>query len=154
MNLKDYYNKDQIGNEKNPAEYVEKMVTVFNSFLRVLKNDGAFFLNIGDSYLDQSLQLIPQKIAIGLQQSGWLIRNQIIWYKPNHMPSSVKNRLTNSYETIYLLSKNDWEKKIKFNLDAIRVPHKTEPKIQLIKNNYTGKFKGETKYFVAVSCSL
>lgn len=95
------------------------MVTIFNSFLRILKDDGAFFLNIGDSYLNQNLQLIPQKIAIGLQQSGWLIRNQIIWHKPNHMPSSVKNRFTNSYETIYFLSKNDWEKKINQKLPIL-----------------------------------
>ena len=144
-NLKDYYIENQLGSEKNPKEYVDKMVKICNSFLRILKDDGAFFFNIGDSYVEKNLQLIPQKIAIKMQESGWLIRNQIIWHKPNHMPSSVKSRFSNSYETIYFFSKNDWEKKINFNLDEIRIPHKSNTKEQFTKNNYNGKFSGEEK---------
>ena len=144
-NLKDYYNKNQIGAEKKPEEYVEKLLFIFNSFLRILKDDGAFFLNIGDSYANQSLQMIPQRIAIGMQEQGWLIRNQIIWHKPNAMPSPVKNRFSNSYEFIYFFSKNDWEKQIYFDLDSVRIPHKTTQKEQSPKLNYNGKFVGETK---------
>ena len=131
--------------KKDPADYIDKMVVICNSFLRILKDDGAFFLNIGDSYVDKNLQLIPQKIAIKMQESGWLVRNQMIWYKPNHMPSPVKNRFSNSYEMIYFFSKNDWEQKINFNLDNIRVPHKTASKEQFTKTNYNGKFLGESK---------
>ena len=144
-NLKDYYNKNQIGAEKKPEEYVKKLLFIFNSFLRILKDDGAFFLNIGDSYANQSLQMIPQRIAIGMQEQGWLIRNQIIWHKPNAMPSPVKNRFSNSYEFIYFFSKNDWEKQIYFDLDSVRIPHKTTQKEQAPKLNYNGKFVGETK---------
>ncbi|TXJ44480.1 site-specific DNA-methyltransferase [Brachyspira aalborgi] len=92
-NLRDYKDNRQIGNEKNPLEFVNKIALVGKEILRILKDDGAYFLNIGDTYVDQSLQMIPQKIAIKMQEQGWLIRNQIIWYKPNHMPSPVKNRL-------------------------------------------------------------
>ena len=132
-NLKDYYNKNQIGAEKKPEEYVKKLLFIFNSFLRILKDDGTFFLNIGDSYANQSLQMIPQRIAIGMQEQGWLIRNQIIWHKPNAMPSPVKNRFSNSYEFIYFFSKNDWEKQIYFDLDSVRIPHKTTQKEQALE---------------------
>ena len=37
---------------------------------------------------------------------GWNLENTIIWYKPNHMPAPVKNRLTNTYEPIFVLSRN------------------------------------------------
>jgi DNA modification methylase len=56
-----------------------------------------------------------------IDEQGWILRNVIIWHKPNHMPSSVKDRFTNSYEPVFMLVKN---KKYYFDLDAARVPHK------------------------------
>jgi len=53
-------------------------------------------------------------------EQGWIHRNTIIWHKPNAMPSPVKDRFTNSYETIFMLTKS---KKYFFDLDAIRIPH-------------------------------
>lgn len=145
-NLRDYKDDRQIGNEKNPLEFINKIALIGKEILRILKDDGAYFLNIGDTYVNQSLQMIPQKIAIRMQEQGWLIRNQIIWYKPNHMPSPVKNRFSNTYEVIYFFTKNDWEKKVNFNLDAVRIPHKSNFKIQspkIIIND--SKFTNETK---------
>ena len=144
-NLRDYNNSNQIGNEPTPQLYVDKIALVGSHILRVLKDDGVYFLNLGDTYVNKSLQMIPQKIAIEMQSQGWLIRNQIIWYKPNHMPSPVKNRFSNTYEVIFFFSKNDWEKKVNFNLDAVRIPHKSNFIEQTPKGDYLGKFKWETK---------
>lgn len=66
---------------------------------------------------------IPWRVAIALIDDGWILRNDIIWYKPNAMPSSVKDRLTNTYEHIFHFVKS---KKYYYNLDAIREPHKTK----------------------------
>jgi len=55
-----------------------------------------------------------------IDEQGWILRNIIIWYKPNHMPSSVKDRFTNAYEPVFMLTKS---KKYWFDLDAVRVPH-------------------------------
>lgn len=41
---------NQIGLEKTPEEYVEKMTEVFREVRRVIRNDGTLWLNIGDSY--------------------------------------------------------------------------------------------------------
>ena len=144
-NLRDYKNEEQIGNELSPDLFVKKMVEIGNEILRVLKDDGAYFLNIGDTYVNQSLQMIPQKIAIEMQKYGWLIRNQIVWYKPNHMPSPVKKRFSNTYEVIFFFTKNDWEKEVYFDIDSIRVPHKSSFKEQLSKNVNDSKFYSETK---------
>ncbi len=57
-----------------------------------------------------------------VDELGLILRNIIIWYKPNHIPSSVKDRFTNAYEPVFMLVKN---KKYWFDLDAVRVPHKT-----------------------------
>jgi len=56
-----------------------------------------------------------------IDEQGWILRNVIIWHKPNHMPSSVKDRFANAYEPVFMLVKN---KKYWFDLDAVRVPHK------------------------------
>ncbi len=94
---------------------------------RVLHPHGTWWLNIGDGYSShrregapkKSLLLGPQRLAIGLVEDGWLIRNQIIWAKPNAMPSSVSDRLSTTYETVLLLAKVP---RYFFDLDAIRVP--------------------------------
>ena len=49
--LRDYGNDGQIGLEKTPEFYVEKMVSVFQEIRRVLKEDGTVWLNLGDSYM-------------------------------------------------------------------------------------------------------
>lgn len=48
--LRDYGHPGQLGLEKTPAEYVERMVEVFREVKRVLRDDGTLWLNIGDSY--------------------------------------------------------------------------------------------------------
>ena len=48
--LRDYGVAGQIGREKSPEEYVEKLVEVFREVGRVLRNDGTLWLNLGDSY--------------------------------------------------------------------------------------------------------
>jgi len=49
---------------------------------------------------------IPWKVAFALQADGWILRQDIIWHKPNPMPESVRDRCTKSHEYIFLLSKS------------------------------------------------
>ncbi len=51
--------------------------------------------------------LIPSRVALRMMADGWMCPDEIIWRKPNHMPSSVKNRLANSWEPIFRFVKND-----------------------------------------------
>jgi DNA modification methylase len=48
--LRDYGVSGQIGLEVSPEEYIRRLVDVFRQVYRVLKRDGTFWLNIGDSY--------------------------------------------------------------------------------------------------------
>ena len=57
-------------------------------------------------YPSKSLCLIPQRFAIGMVERGWILRNVIIWHKPNPMPSSAKDRFTVDFEYIYFFTKN------------------------------------------------
>ena len=53
----------------------------------------------------KSLMGIPWKVAIALQEWGWVLRQDIIWAKKNCMPESVKDRFTKNHEYIFLFSK-------------------------------------------------
>ncbi len=54
---------------------------------------------------DKSLCLIPQRFAIEMVNRGWILRNVIIWHKPNPMPSSAKDRFTVDFEYVYFFVK-------------------------------------------------
>ncbi|MFH1287143.1 MAG: site-specific DNA-methyltransferase [bacterium] len=69
----------------------------------------------------KSLIGIPWRIALKMVEQGWILRNAIVWHKPNAMPSSVKDRLNTTYEFVFHFVK---AKKYYYNLDAIRVLHK------------------------------
>ena len=62
---------------------------------------------------------IPWRVAFALQDDGWILRNAIVWNKPNAMPESVTDRLSGRYEMVFMLSNKPryW-----FDLDPIREP--------------------------------
>ena len=49
-NLRDYGVDGQIGLERAPEEYIQKLVEVFREARRVLRDDGTLWINIADSY--------------------------------------------------------------------------------------------------------
>ena len=53
--LRDYGVDGQLGLEKTPEEYTEKLVAVFREFRRILRDDGTLWLNLGDSYTNNSI---------------------------------------------------------------------------------------------------
>ncbi len=63
---------------------------------------------------------IPWRVALALQDDGWILRNEIIWHKPNAMPESIRDRLSSRHEHLFLLTKSP---RYAFDLDAIREPH-------------------------------
>lgn len=55
----------------------------------------------------KDLCMIPNRLAIALQDDGWYVRSEIIWHKPNPMPESVYDRPTTSHEKVWLLTKSE-----------------------------------------------
>lgn len=143
--LRDYGVDGQIGNESEPAEFLEKLTEIYSEVYRVLKPTGTCFVNLGDTFagsgngtttkadtskyiqnskqvyvmpngtaksskfrgtnLNKSLLMIPERFAIKMIDNGWILRNQIIWHKPNQMPSSAKDRFTVDFEKIFFFVK-------------------------------------------------
>ena len=86
---------------------------------------------------EKDLLMIPNRVAIALQDAGWYIRSEIIWHKPNPMPESVKDRPTSAHEKIWLITKS---KKYYYDADAIKEPC-TESTKQRYKSGWNGNEK-------------
>jgi DNA modification methylase len=142
---RDYGVAGQYGREPGPESYVATLRAMFAEARRVLADDGTCWLNLGDSYSAgggaktglhaylgphltarkvagmsaKNLLGLPWRVAFALQDDGWILRNAIVWHKPNAMPESVKDRLNCRHELIFLLVKQPayW-----FDLDPIRIP--------------------------------
>lgn len=128
--LRDYAADGQVGLETHVDQWVEQLAQISAEIHRVLVPTGTFWLNVGDTYAARSadgaarksLLMAPERLALRLQQSGWIIRNKIVWAKPNPMPTSIKDRLNCAYEFVYVLAK---QPRYFFDLDAIRQPHRS-----------------------------
>ena len=56
--------------------------------------------------MGKSLLQIPSRFAIEMTNRGWILRNEIIWHKPNCMPSSAKDRFTVDFEKLFFFTKS------------------------------------------------
>ncbi|UVJ38066.1 site-specific DNA-methyltransferase [Arthrobacter sp. CJ23] len=130
--LRNYEADGQIGMELTAEQWAKSLHAIAQEIRRVLTPTGTLWLNLGDSYAahpaqgasKKSLMLAPERVARLLIADGWILRNKIVWGKPNPMPSRSQDRLTAAHEVIYVFAK---QPRYFFDLDAIRLPHLTKP---------------------------
>ncbi|MHA1892089.1 MAG: DNA-methyltransferase [Promethearchaeota archaeon] len=126
--------KCELGQEPHPDIYIKHLMLIFNEIWRVLKGTGTVFVNIGDTYAGsggaggrwkegkykkankwkqhkinitrKSLIGVPFRFALAMINAGWILRNDIIWEKPDCIPESVKDRFTINFEHVFFFTKN------------------------------------------------
>lgn len=76
---------------------------------------------------------IPWRVAFALQDDGWILRNEIIWSKPNAMPESARDRMSSKHEHLFMFAK---QPRYWFDLDAIREPHTMKPQRRASSADY------------------
>lgn len=126
--IRDYGLDNEIGKEDSLEEYLDRMMVVMKECHRVLRNDGTFFMVMGDKWNNGSLMMHQHRLAIRMtDELGFKLRNNLIYQKSNPKPESVKNRFMHGHEDIFFFSKqNDYQ----IDLDAIRIPYK-EPHLKV-----------------------
>ena len=98
---------NELGKENTKEEYIERLLTHYNSCHRVLKDDGSLFVNIsegvqGDSY-EGSVQLFVVEM---LRTSLWKLNDEVIWQK--HNPVYTKgNRFVRAHEYVFHFVKSN-----------------------------------------------
>ncbi|MBX3017998.1 MAG: site-specific DNA-methyltransferase [Bdellovibrionaceae bacterium] len=115
LNLGDSYAASQYGSGGGWAKGEGKNGSGGNSQERSLFTDPGYDAKLPN----KNLVGIPWRTALALQADGWILRQDIIWHKPNPMPESTKDRCTKSHEYIFLLSKKP---RYYFDNEAIREP--------------------------------
>ena len=152
--LRDYGVEGQLGLEPDFNDYLNTMQKIMDEIKHVLKDTGTCWINLGDTYsgsgkgagyngnskevwrFDKKPELnetitpksrvgIPERFYINCIDNGWIARNHIIWTKNNCMPSSVKDRFTNKWESVFFFAK---QQKYYFDLDAVREKSQTDTK--------------------------
>jgi DNA modification methylase len=129
--LRDYQIDGQLGLETHVEQWVAGLRAAASEAARVLVPTGSLWLNVADTYAThpsqgaakKSLLLGPERLALALLEDGWTLRNKIVWQKANPMPSSVRDRLTCSWEAIYVFVRQPG---YFFDLDAVRQPHTSQ----------------------------
>lgn len=142
--LRDYGSPDQLGQEPTVAGYVANLRAVLAGVRRVLKPAGSLWLNVGDAYAKQprqgaatgSLLLAPQRIALALSADGWIVRNVVVWHKPNPLPQSAADRLSPTYEVVIFATKS---RRYHFDLDSVRIPHRSADRVGRARRTELGR---------------
>lgn len=147
--LRDYGVPGQYGAEETPQLYVEAIRAVLLEVRRVLAIDGTLWLNLGDTFsvkadasagesrrrdrvdciparrntlataARKSLMMLPERIVLGALEDGWILRNKVVWAKTNPLPESVGDRLTTSWEPVFLMARAE---KYWFDVEAVLQP--------------------------------
>lgn len=107
----------EIGREKTEEEYLNKITHVFGLCRELLTDDGTLWIVMGDTRRNGIKLNIPHKLAEMLSAHKYLLRDEVIWYKQNHVSGSGKRNFTSAYESILFFSKS---KHYFANLDAVR----------------------------------
>lgn len=73
---------------------------------------------VDPSKRNKSLLSLPHRTVERLEAAGWILRNTIIWCKPNSAPQRVRDRYRSTYEYVFMLVKD--ERRYFFNMEAVR----------------------------------
>lgn len=145
------YENGGIGLEETYSEYIDNLLAIISEVYRVLRQDGAFWLNIGDSYKDKHQLGIPWRIAINMIDKGWILRNDVIWYKIRGGMNATNDRFASVYEDFFFFVKDS---KYYFDDAAIR----SKPRDTIVKNGHvvsaTGVSGKRYKRQIELSTSL
>jgi DNA modification methylase len=114
-----YDGNSTLGEEATPQDYVRDLVDELDELKRVLKPSGSFWLNIGDTYLKKNLCGIPWRVAIALQERGWILRNAVVWDKVKGNPDNARDKLRDLYEFLFHFVRSTT---YFYDVDAIRTP--------------------------------
>lgn len=103
----------------NPDEYVGWFLPKSEEFLRVLKNNGTFILNIKERVVNGERHTYVIELILEMKKQGWLWTEEFIWHKKNCYPGKWPNRFRDSWERCIQFNKT---KKFNMYQENVMIP--------------------------------
>jgi DNA modification methylase len=100
--VREYRGESTLGGEATADEFVDTLLDVFSELRRVLRPEGSFWLNIGDTYRNKDLVGVPWRTALAMKdRQNWILRNDVVWNKVKGNPSAATDRLRVMHEYVF-----------------------------------------------------
>jgi len=125
-----------------PNEYVDWFIPRSKEFLRVLKLDGTFILNIKEKAVNGERHPYVLELILALRKQGWLWTEEFVWHKKNCFPGKWPNRFRDAWERCLQFNKT---KKFKMYQEEVMVPMGDWAKTRLKKLSNTDRTRDESK---------
>lgn len=114
----------------DPDEYVGWFLPRSKEFLRVLKPDGTFILNIKEKAVEGERHTYVLDLIKALKEQGWRWTEEFIWHKKNTHPGKWPNRFRNAWERCLQFNKS---RDFKMYQEQVMVPVGDWAKTRLAK---------------------
>ena len=125
-----------------PDKYVEWFLPRSAEFLRVLKQDGTFILNIKEKAINGERHTYVIELILAMRQQGWLWTEEFVWHKKNCYPGKWPNRFRDAWERCLQFNKS---KKFNMYQEEVMVPMGDWAKTRLRNLSDTDKFRDNSK---------
>lgn len=102
-----------------PEEYVDWFLLRSEQFLRVLKPEGTFVLNIKEKAENGERHTYVLELILALRKQGWLWTEEFIWHKKNCYPGKWPNRFRDAWERLLQFNKTN---KFKMFQEEVMMP--------------------------------
>ncbi len=125
-----------------PDEYVEWFLPRSAEFLRVLRPDGTFILNIKEKAINGERHTYVIELILEMRRQGWLWTEEFVWHKKNCYPGKWPNRFRDAWERCLQFNKS---KKFNMYQEEVMVPMGDWAKTRLRNLSDTDKFRDNSK---------
>jgi site-specific DNA-methyltransferase (adenine-specific) len=125
-----------------PDKYVDWFLPRAEEFLRVLRSDGTFILNIKEKAVNGQRHTYVLELILALKQQGWLWTEEFVWHKKNCFPGKWPNRFRDAWERCLQFNKSG---KFSMYQQEVMVPMGDWAKTRLKNLSETDKTRDESK---------
>ncbi len=125
-----------------PDKYVEWFLPRSAEFLRVLRPEGTFILNIKEKAINGERHTYVIELILEMRRQGWLWTEEFVWHKKNCYPGKWPNRFRDAWERCLQFNKS---KKFNMYQEAVMVPMGDWAKTRLKNLSETDKTRDNSK---------
>jgi site-specific DNA-methyltransferase (adenine-specific) len=126
----------------HPDKYVDWFLPKSEQFLRVLKPEGTFILNIKERVVNGERHTYVIELILRLREQGWLWTEEFVWHKKNSYPGKWPNRFRDNWERLLHFNK---QKKFNMYQEAVMVPVGDWAESRLANLSETDRTRDESK---------